>query len=159
MTKNDRQISPTDPRQDLQTRFFTTLSEINKSMGEIYKVLFQEPYELLYYPTLDLFQSDDLLIMEVVLPGIDPDRVQLRVEQNWVYLKGEVLTSFDFEEENSYILERSYGPFRRRVDLPVIVNPTEAAAYYRDGVLRLEMPVEEEEGKLPGADIIIEEEF
>jgi len=83
-------------------------------------------------------------VLKAELPGINPDEVEIRVEDNTLYLKGERKFEKEVKEQNYHRVERSYGTFTRSFSLPNSVDPDKVAANYKDGVLTLTMPKKEE---------------
>ena len=82
--------------------------------------------------------------MKVELPGVDPKDLDVRIEDNTLFLKGERKLEKEVKEENYHRIERSYGSFTRSFALPSSVNADKTSAEYKDGVLTLTMPKREE---------------
>ena len=82
--------------------------------------------------------------MKVELPGVDPKDLDVRIEDNTLFLKGERKLEKEVKEENYHRIERSYGSFTRSFALPSSVDDDKTSAEYKDGVLTLTMPKREE---------------
>ena len=95
-------------------------------------------------PPVDIYETDDQVVLKAELPGVDPKDVEIRVEDNTLYLEGERKSEKEVKEENYHRLERSYGSFTRSFVLPRTVNSDKATAEYKDGILTLSMPKKEE---------------
>jgi HSP20 family protein len=95
-------------------------------------------------PPVDIYENGDSLVLKAELPGINPDDVEIRVEDNTLYLKGERKFEKEVKEQNYHRVERSYGNFTRTFSLPNSVDPDKVAANFQDGVLTLTMPKREE---------------
>ena len=95
-------------------------------------------------PPVDIFENGDNLVLKAELPGINPDDVEVRVEDNTLYLKGERKFEKEVKEQNYHRVERSYGTFTRTFSLPNSVDSDKVGAEYKDGVLTLTMPKKEE---------------
>ena len=93
---------------------------------------------------MDIYENGDNLVLKAELPGINPDDVEIRVEDNTLYLKGERKFEKEVKEQNYHRVERSYGTFTRTFSLPNSVDADKVAANYKDGVLTLTMPKKEE---------------
>jgi HSP20 family protein len=93
---------------------------------------------------VDIYENGDSLVLKAELPGINPDDVEIRVEDNTLYLKGERKFEKEVKEQNYHRVERSYGTFTRTFSLPNSVDADKVAANYKDGVLTLTMPKKEE---------------
>ena len=95
-------------------------------------------------PPVDIFENGDNLVLKAELPGVNPDDVEIRVEDNTLYLKGERKFEKEVKEQNYHRVERSYGTFTRTFSLPNSVDSDKVGAEYKDGVLTLTMPKKEE---------------
>jgi len=95
-------------------------------------------------PPVDIYENGDNLVLKAELPGVDPKEVEIRVEDNTLYLKGERKFEKEVKEENYHRVERSYGAFTRTFSLPNTIDSDKVQAEYKDGVLTLTMPKKEE---------------
>jgi len=95
-------------------------------------------------PPVDIYENGDSLVLKAELPGINPDDVEIRVEDNTLYLKGERKFEKEVKEQNYHRVERSYGTFTRTFSLPNSIDADKVGASYKDGVLTLTMPKKEE---------------
>ena len=95
-------------------------------------------------PPVDIYETEDAIVLKAELPGIDPKDVEVRVEDNTLYLKGERNYEKEVNEQNYHRIERSYGSFARSFTLPNSINAEKVKAEYKDGLLTLTMPKREE---------------
>jgi HSP20 family protein len=95
-------------------------------------------------PPVDIYENGDNLVLKAELPGVKPEEVEVRVEDNTLYLKGERKFEKEVKEQNYHRIERAYGTFTRSFSLPNSVDSEKVAADYKDGVLTLTMPKREE---------------
>ena len=95
-------------------------------------------------PTVDIYETEDAIVLKAELPGIDPKDVEVRVEDNTLYLKGERNYEKEVNEQNYHRIERSYGSFARSFSLPNSISAEKVKAEYKDGLLTLTMPKREE---------------
>ncbi len=95
-------------------------------------------------PRVDVYETDENLVLQAELPGVDPRDLEVRVEENTPYLKGQRKLEKDAKEENYHRMERAYGSFARSFPLPSSIDPDKVQAEYKDGVLTLTMPKREE---------------
>ncbi len=94
---------------------------------------------------LDVYETDDNLVVEASLPGISPDEVDISVVGNTLTIKGEHEEKEEKEEKGKYhFRERRYGAFHRTISLPVEVDANKAEAVFENGVLKLTLPKVEE---------------
>ena len=90
---------------------------------------------------MDAWREDDHFVVEFDLPGVNPDSVDLDVERNVLTVTAERPAL----DENSQFLaaERPRGVFSRQLVLGDNLDLDNVRAGYRDGVLRLVIPVAE----------------
>jgi HSP20 family protein len=94
---------------------------------------------------LDVYETDDNLVVEASLPGFNPDEVDISIVGNTLTINGEHEKHQEKEEEGKYYFrERRYGAFQRVVALPVETNADKAEATFENGVLKLSLPKAEE---------------
>jgi HSP20 family protein len=81
--------------------------------------------------------------IEVDLPGIRKEDISVAVVAESVVEITGVRSRPDMEGMRSLRSERRYGPFRRSIKLPaeVVIDPDGVTATYRDGVLRVTLPI------------------
>src|SRR3989338_2359245 len=96
-----------------------------------------------FVPALDVYQDKDNVIVETPLPGIDPDKVNISVENDVLTIEGSTEQKSEVDEKNYYRKEVRHGSFHRAVALPASVNGEGAHADYQNGVLKITIPKEE----------------
>ena len=97
-----------------------------------------------YAPAIDVYQDNDALVVETSLPGIDPENVDISVENDVLTISGETKEKKEVKREDYYRKEIRQGSFSRSVILPVAVKGAEAVAEYENGVLSITLPKAEE---------------
>ena len=97
-----------------------------------------------FAPTLDLSETEDSFIVEVALPGVKPEDVQVTFENNVLMIKGELRQEAEEQKRNFHRVERHYGTFQRAIGLPSTVRPDAIQASLTNGILRLDIPKAEE---------------
>ncbi len=95
-------------------------------------------------PPVDIYETEDAIVLKAELPGVDAKDVEVRVEDNNLYLKGERKFEKEVKEQNYHRVERSYGSFARSFSLPNSISADKVKAEFRDGLLTLTMPKREE---------------
>jgi HSP20 family protein len=95
-------------------------------------------------PAVDLYETDDGLVLKAELPGFSKDDVHLELKDNALTLHGERKRELDVKEEQYHRVERAYGAFRRSFMLPALVDADKVEATFKDGVLELKLPKAEE---------------
>lgn len=91
---------------------------------------------------MDAFQEGDTFTVELELPGVDPESIDLDVERNVLTVKAERRPGWGREAE-VVVAERPSGTFSRQLFLGENLDTERIDASYDAGVLRLRVPVAE----------------
>jgi HSP20 family protein len=90
---------------------------------------------------MDAWREDDQFVVEFDLPGVNVDSLSLDVEHNTLTVRAESPA----RDENLEMVaaERPHGAFSRQLFLGDNLDTDAIEATYRDGVLRLTIPIAE----------------
>lgn len=91
-------------------------------------------------PALDMYETDNDVVVKVTVPGVKPEDLQVTVTGNTLTIKGEVKAEEDAQKRNYVYRERRYGQFVRSVVLPGDVEADKAKAEFEHGILTLTVP-------------------
>jgi len=97
-----------------------------------------------WLPAVDIRETDEALLVEAELPGIDKNDVKVEIKDNVLTISGERKYEKDVKEENVHRVERAYGRFVRSLALPTTVDTDKVEAEMKNGVLRLRLPKTEQ---------------
>ena len=97
-----------------------------------------------WVPPCDIFETDKELVMKFELPEVEKEDVEVKVEQNVLTLRGERKFEEKTDRENYHRVERHYGEFMRSFNVPLYVNAARINAEFKDGVLTITLPKNEE---------------
>jgi len=86
-------------------------------------------------------------IVTAELAGISPDELELEVRGRELVISGHRGPVDETEGRVFQQIEIEHGPFRRTVQLGAEVVPDEAKATYTDGILRVEIPLQQPEAR------------
>ena len=84
-------------------------------------------------PSIDLQETDSEIVLQADLPGVSREDLDITVDENVVYLKGETKRDETREEKGYHLTERRYGSFQRTIPLPTEVKSEQATACYKMG--------------------------
>jgi HSP20 family protein len=98
-----------------------------------------------WLPAVDVFDTTDAVILKAELAGMDPNEIEIEVDDNVLTLKGERKFEEKVDDERYYRVERRYGSFQRSIALPQGVRADDIQATYEDGVLTVSVPKAEAE--------------
>ena len=89
-------------------------------------------------PSLDVHDTDDGIEVTAELPGVARDDIDLSLDGDVLTICGEKKN--ERKDERAHVVERSYGSFRRSVQLPFAPDPAKVHADCDNGVLRIRLP-------------------
>ena len=90
---------------------------------------------------MDVYETENELVVESSLPGVKPDEVDISVVGNLLTIKAETKQEEAKEDKVKYhCRERRHGIYRRSVLLPMDVDANKAEAVFENGVLKLTLP-------------------
>lgn len=91
-------------------------------------------------PSVDLYETDEALILEADLPGVSPEDVKVELQNGDLVLQGWRTFEKHYREERFHTMERSSGQFLRRIKLSESVIKDAMKAEFKNGVLRVILP-------------------
>jgi HSP20 family protein len=92
-------------------------------------------------PAVDIKESDNDIRIDLELPGLKPEDVEITAENGLLTIRGEKRSERKEGEESRYhVVERSYGTFMRTFTLPHGVDENQIQAEFNDGVLSIGIP-------------------
>lgn len=98
----------------------------------------------LQIPAVDLYQTDDEVVVKASLPGLKADDVQITITGEMLTLKGEFKQKDEVNEKAYHLREQRYGLFERAFALPTEVVADKAKAEFENGILTITLPKAEE---------------
>ena len=101
----------------------------------------EEPASMaVWMPPVDIYETDNEIVVKTDLPGIDPKDLDIRIENNVLTIKGERKMEQTVKDDSYHRIESVYGTFTRSFSLPAAVEEDKIKAEYKDGVLRVTLP-------------------
>ena len=134
--RNRRDLSPWNALNELESHFNGFLGPVRRAGGD--------NGEAFWTPRADLRETDSAYIVEMDIPGLMKDDIQIEVIGNVATIKGERKREADTEKDGYRHAERSYGKFERTVEIPGGFDSAGVEAKFENGVLRVTLPKKEE---------------
>ena len=98
-------------------------------------------------PRVDETEDEKAFHIEVELPGMDKDDVDITLANGLLTIRGEKKREEEEKGKDFYRKERSFGAFRRSLPIPADVDESKIDASFKKGVLHIELPKSEEARK------------
>lgn len=92
------------------------------------------------YPPLNVWRSEDGIVVTAEVPGIRLDDLEITVHQNTLSLRGKREAEAREPDVTFHRRERAYGAFARTITLPYTVAPDSVRASASNGILTIELP-------------------
>lgn len=92
-----------------------------------------------YSPKLDISERDNTYHIEVEMPGINKKNIEVKIDNNILYIKGNVTEESEDTKKNYYVKERYSGSFQRSISLPHDIQEHDIQANFKDGVLKIDI--------------------
>lgn len=132
-------------RSDVFRPFEEIQKEMDRLFNDAFRGLNREQSEAsILSPEVDIYEKDNNVIIEMDIPGIDKDQLEIKVEDDILSIRGEKKLEREDKSKDYHRYERCCGAFQRVFRLPEYVNSEEIRARYEDGVLKIELPKKEE---------------
>lgn len=91
---------------------------------------------------LDIKSEDDAYVIEMIVPGLEPEDLEIEIIKNRIDIQGEFVR--EEEDENYLRKEIPTGSFHRVIRLSKMLKADESEANLEKGVLSLRVPLAEE---------------
>ncbi|BAF70734.1 Hsp20/alpha crystallin family protein [Nitratiruptor sp. SB155-2] len=102
--------------------------------------------ETIWMPAVNEKEDDKAYYVEVDLPGVKKEDINVEVKDNLLVLSGERKFKKEEEDKGYKRVESFFGKFERRFTLPADADPDKIEAKVEDGVLTIVIPkVEQKE--------------
>ena len=97
-----------------------------------------------FLPPMDISEDTTNYIVKTEIPGMKADDIKIDLTGRTLTLRGEKKQESETKDENWHRVERSYGSWLRRVEMPQAVDAEKITASYDDGVLTVQVAKAEE---------------
>jgi HSP20 family protein len=120
------------------------IEQLQDQMGQLIRSFFRDPFagprgdrSPVWMPSADIEETDDAYVLEVDLPGVRREDLDIELRDNEVRITGEIK-----QKERKGILRRQtrrVGQFDFVVTLPTDIDPNQVDANLHDGVLTVRL--------------------
>ena len=121
-------------------------TDLRSTMDRLFDEGFSRPWRFINTETyeasmpVEVSETDNELVVKAALPGVNPDEVDVTVNNDVLTIKAEHKETTEEGKREFYRREIRYGAFNRSFTLPVKVDADQAEANYENGVLTLRLP-------------------
>ncbi len=93
-----------------------------------------------FSPSSEAAMSDDEYQINMELPGVDENDIDVSLDGNMLTISGEKRSEHEEKEKSYFFSERTYGAFQRSFRVPDDVDMSNIGAAFNKGVLTLTLP-------------------
>jgi len=98
-------------------------------------------------PAMDVREADGGYVVEVAMPGIRPEDVEVTLDGRVLTIRGKTSTQHEEGDQGRYLLrERRMTSFARSITLPAEIDGEAVTSTFEDGELRLRLPISSRAG-------------
>jgi len=125
---------------------FRDLDNLRKEIDEAFRSAgYQRPFGTTFlspvttrrFPLVNFSDDEGHVYVDALVPGVDPNEVDLTVLRNTLTISGE---RKPFAEQKGQIVHRSElgsGKFSRTLELPIEIDPNRISAECKNGIMRI----------------------
>lgn len=89
--------------------------------------------------TVDVYQTEDDIVVQSTIAGVDQNDIDISVTKDMVTIKGKRATQEKIKSPDYYYQELFWGSFSRSIILPEDVDPDKARASMKNGLLTIRL--------------------
>jgi HSP20 family protein len=123
------------------------LARLHNEMDDLFRSFFEDwEMPLLRrgrWPAIDITENENEFVVKAEVPGCKADDIDIPVHGNMLTISGEKKQEEEKKGKGYYHVERSYGSFRRDLNLPADVDSEKIEAVCKDGILSITLPKSE----------------
>jgi HSP20 family protein len=90
--------------------------------------------------TVDLYQTPSDIIVQTMVAGVQPDSLSINITRDMITIRGKREENKSISKDNYFVQELYWGSFSRSISLPEEIDPEEAEAIEKHGLLIIKLP-------------------
>lgn len=134
------------PREDRQ------IARMHNQLDRLFDDFFTDPFGAMtvrrmptpFVPKIDVSETEKEIKITAEIPGMDEKDINVNLQNDVLTISGEKSNEVDEKSSTFHRMERSYGAFRRDIQIPADINSEKISAIFNKGVLTITMPKPEE---------------
>ena len=132
-------LDESEPTKKINFSDKGTMQSRHKDKGEVKKEntwAEEEEAQL----TVDVYQTPTEVVIQTMVAGVSPDSLSLTITRSMVIIRGKREENRSIQEDGYFVRELYWGSFSRILTLPEEVDPEEAEAVEKHGLLTIKLP-------------------
>jgi HSP20 family protein len=128
---------------------FREMLSLRKAMDQLFEQSFVRPTwgtastQGVSVP-MNVYQDEQGYHIQALLPGVNPENVELSVQQNTLTIQGQFQPATKPDQQVNWLLQEiGYGSFERSITFPQEIDVDRITTSYEQGVLTISVPISE----------------
>ncbi len=134
---NISRSSPLDLIEDLQSDLYRLFD------SSLLNFPANDQFQKNWLPHTDIHDMKDKLVIKTDLPGMEKEDIEVSIEGNTLFIKGEKKHEEKVQDSGCLRSERFFGHFERSLPLTEDIDTSKVDASFKNGVLTLNIPKHE----------------
>jgi HSP20 family protein len=120
---------------------FAELEELREQFNKVFNAMVEtQNKDLAFIPSVNTREADDAYYIEVDLPGVKKEDINIDVNEDVLTISGERKVRQEHKDDTFYKVESRYGKFERSFTLPEDADSDKIEATSKNGVLEIKIP-------------------
>ena len=123
---------------------FSRMANLNRAIDEVIGRADESNYGAYWTPALDAWETEHAFVVQLDLPGLTPDQVDVNFDRNTLTVRGTRGATIPQPEKDGevrvFFAERAPGSFSRSLRFPLYVETSKIEASFTNGVLTITIP-------------------
>jgi len=90
--------------------------------------------------TVDVYQTPTDIMVQTMVAGVQPEHLSITITRDMITIKGKREENHSIDKDNYFVQELYWGSFTRTISLPEEIDPEEAEAIEKHGLLIIKLP-------------------
>jgi HSP20 family protein len=90
--------------------------------------------------TVDVYQTPTDIIVQTMVAGVQPENLSITITRDMITIRGKREENQSIDKDNYFVQELYWGSFTRTISLPEEVDPEQAEAIEKHGLLIIKLP-------------------
>lgn len=128
---------------------FAEMESLQRDMNRLFDSLVPREattmQQMAFMPLAEMEETDDAIRLKVEIPGMKAEDLDVQVTKEAVMIAGERKSESKTKTNGMTRSEFRYGKFSRTIPLPTRIENTGVKGDYKDGILVLELPKQQDQ--------------
>jgi len=123
-------------------KFILGAQEDLESMFDMFSQMYRPfvlPSDSRWYPAVDVFETDTEFVIILDIANIDPKDLSIVYKNHFLHVRGMRRELTAFKKRHYHKMEIDYGPFERKITVPVTIDEQNIKTKYKDGFLQIRL--------------------